>query len=138
MNEKGQALVETLLLGLLLLVPLIWALMVLSDLHGAALAATSAVRDAGVSAAASSTASAATDEMDQAIRTAFRDHGLTDHEAGVRWAFVPRFERGARVEITVRYPVRVFRAPFLDLAIGPSIWVDARHVARLHPFVSRP
>ena len=138
MNERGQALIETLLLGLLLLVPLIWSLMILSEMHSAALAATAAVRDAGVVASAAGSETEARVAIDRAVRAAFVDQGLPTAPVQMRWALVPRFERGARVEIDVRFPVRVMRVPFLGAATGPSIWVDARHVSRLHPFVSRP
>ena len=137
MNERGQALIETLLLGLLLLVPLMWTLMVLSELHAAALAASSAVRDAGVVAAEAASENDARAEIDRAVYTAFLDQGLPPGRVDTRWDVVPRFERGARVEIAVRFPVRVLRIPFVSGALGPSIWIDAKHVARLHPFVSR-
>lgn len=137
-DERGLALTETLLLGLLLFVPLIWTLGVLADLHRVALATTAAVRDAGVVAARAISASDAAADIDAAVMRALRDHGLEAEAAGVRWAAAPRFERGARVEIRVRYPVTIAQAPLLGSVDGPSIWVDARHVARLHPFVSRP
>ena len=137
-SESGQALTETLLLGLLLFVPLIWALGVLGDLHRTALATTAAVRDAGVVAAGASSAGDAEVAIDAAVARALNDHGLTTRVAELRWGAVPSFERGARVEISVRYPVTIVQAPLLGRVAGPSIWVDARHVARLHPFISRP
>lgn len=129
---------ETLLLGLLLLVPLIWALGVLADLHRTALATTAAARDAGVSASRSGTSAQAGESMHEAVAGALRDHDLEPDRAQLRWTAVPRFDRGARVEIVVRYPVTVAQAPLLGRVAGPSVWVDARHVARLHPFISRP
>jgi hypothetical protein len=135
--EKGQALVETILLGLLLLIPLVWLLGVLADLHRSALAATAAVRAAGSAVSRASDAVEASSAIEAAVAGAARDHGLVLEEVESRWHAIPRFERGARVEIEVRYPVSVVQAPLLGRVTGPSIWVDAVHVARVHPFGSR-
>ena len=137
-NERGQAVMETLLLGLLLLVPLLWVLGVLADAHRAALGTTAAVKDAGSSIASSSTPQQAARAIDRAVATALSDHQLEPDEARLRWTAFPGFDRGARVEIRLRYPVPVAQAPLLGRVAGPSLWIDARHVVRLHPFISRP
>ena len=137
-SEKGQALTETVLLGLLLLVPLIWVLGVLADVHRSALAATAAARDGGTSAARSADPASAALALDVAIARALQDHGLPAADAVSSWAAAPRFERGARVEVRVRYPVPVMQAPLLGRVAGPAIWIEASHVARIHPFISRP
>ncbi len=136
-DERGQALIETLLVGLLLLVPLIWLLGVLADMHRVALASTAAARDAGFAAARADSEIAATEAMDLAVATSFRDHGLDVSDAELDWKVLPRFGRGARFEVRVRYPVTIFQAPFLGRVSGPSVWIDARHSARAHPFISR-
>ncbi|HEX2295196.1 MAG TPA: hypothetical protein VHN37_07805 [Actinomycetota bacterium] len=137
MNERGSALVETLLLGLLLLVPLIWTLGILADLHRAALATTAAAREAGFDAARATTVSEAERAVDAAIAAALVDHGVDPSRARVEWTR-SRLARGAPVEVTVSYSVPVLQAPFLGDAGGPGITVNASHVARVDPYRSRP
>lgn len=137
MNERGSALVETLLLGLLLLIPLIWALGVLAEVHGAALATTAAAREAGFDAARASTPSEAQRRIDAAVAAAFADHGLDPAGARVDWT-PSGLGRGAALELRVSYEVAVAQAPFLGSVSGPSISVSATHVARVDPYRSRP
>lgn len=136
-RELGSALVETVLVGLLFLAPLIWALGVLAELHRGALAAAAAAREAGFDAARAATLAEAATAVDRAVGRAFADHGLEPGEADVRWAADPRLARGGAVEIEVGYSVPVLQAPFLGRVTAPSIEVRARHVARIDPYRSR-
>ena len=136
MRERGQALIETLLLGLVMMAPLLWGLGVLADLHRNALATTSAAREASFEAARSIDASSARRVADQAISIALRDHGLDPSKARVEWS-VGRLERGAPIQVVVSYPTRVLRAPFLGEVGGPSIWTHAKSVARIDRYRSR-
>jgi hypothetical protein len=135
-DERGQALIETLLLGLLLLVPMIWTLGVLADLHRSALATAAAAREAGFEAAHASSDAIAAAAVDAAVVRALSDGGIDPSEARASWAAIPRLERGAAVEVEVSYPVTVLQAPFLGRVAGPSIWVTSRHVARIDPYRS--
>lgn len=129
--------IETILIALLLLLPVTWALGVLADLHRGALAATAAAREAGFDAARSSNATEAQEAIDSAVAHAFADQGLEPSDAGVSWSG-SSLERGSAVEVTVTYPVTVLQAPLLGRVAGPSVLVEARHVARVDPFRSRP
>jgi len=137
-SERGAALIETVLLGLILIVPLIWALGVLGALQRGALAATAAAREAGLDAARATDAASADRAVVAAVATAFRNQGLDPKEARVRWTVGSRFARGAAVEVEVRWPVTVLQAPLLGEVSGPSVWVEARHVARVDLYRSRP
>ena len=64
LDEFGQSLVEAILVGLVMIVPLIWALGVLADLHRSALAASAAAREAGFEAARADSAS----DADRAVQ----------------------------------------------------------------------
>jgi hypothetical protein len=135
-RDEGLATIETLLLGLLLLVPLMWGLGVLSEIHRAALAGTAAAREAGFDAARSSTRAEAQRRIDAAVASAFADHGLDPEHGRVEWV-TGSLERGGSVEVRVSYETPVFQAPFLGEVSGPSIWVHASHVARVDPYRSR-
>jgi hypothetical protein len=135
-GESGQAVVEALLIGMLLLVPLIWTLGVLADLHRSALAATAAAREAGFDAARSATLAAADTAVTEAVERALADQGLDPGQARVRWDAGRLLRRGGAVEIEVSYPVTVLQAPLLGRVTGPSVWVRAQHVARVDPYRS--
>jgi hypothetical protein len=136
-DERGQALVESLVLGMLLIVPIVWALMVLADVHRSALGTTSAAREAGFDAARSDGLSAAARSVERTVELALTNHGLDADEANVRLSAPDGLVRGARIEVHVSYPVGVARFPFLGEVSGPSIWVRSTHIARVDPFASR-
>ncbi|MBA2313254.1 MAG: hypothetical protein H0V97_10725 [Actinobacteria bacterium] len=135
-RDGGMAVIETILFGLLLLVPLMWALGLLADLHRSALASSSAAREAGFDAAASNGLADAKRAVDEAVTRAFVDQGLDPSRARVDWNATSGLVRGGEVEVEVSYPVSVAQAPILGSLAGPSIWVNARHVARIDPFRS--
>jgi hypothetical protein len=137
-NQRGFALVETMMLGLLLLIPLIWVLTVLADGHRTALAASAAAREAGFGAARSARPASAQRAIDRAVAEAFANHGLDASDARVRVTGSGGLERGSPIEVEIAYPVTVLQAPLLGRVAGPSIWVRARHVARVDPYRSRP
>ena len=135
--ERGSALLETVLLGLILLMPVIWAVGVLADLHRGALASTAAAREAGFDAARASSAADARRAVDVAVARAFRDHGLDPADASIEWSAPSDLNRGGQVEVRISYSVPVAQAPFIGRVGGPSINVRARHVARIDPYRSR-
>ena len=135
--ESGSALVESFLLGILLLIPLVWALGVLAELQKTALATAAAAREAGFEAARSEDGAAADAAVQAVTAQAFTDHGLQARDARVRWSAQPGFPRGGTIEVLVRAPVTVFQAPLIGRVSGPAIWVQARHVARIDPYRSR-
>ena len=135
-RDEGQALVEGLLLSLLLLVPTLWTLGVLSDLHRGALATTAAARAAGFDAARSSNATEASAAVKDAVARAFVDHGLDPDDAEVAVS-LSGLEREETVEVRIEYSVTVFQAPLLGRVGGPSIPVSAVHVTTIDPYRSR-
>ena len=136
-DDSGQSLIEGIFLSLLLLVPMLWALGVLSDLHRGALAATAAARAAGFEAARSTTLGNAHRAVSTAVAHTFESHGLDPSDAMVDFA-AAGLARGSTVEVRVGYEVTVLQAPLLGRVSGPSIRVDASHVAIADPYRSRP
>jgi hypothetical protein len=135
-RQSGFALIETLLLGLLFLIPLVWALGVLAELHQAALASTAAAREAGIDAARASNMVDAGMAVEDAVARAFADEGLEAGDAHVAWSAGAGLERDGTVEVEVSYPVTVLQAPLLGQVSGPSIWVRAAHSVRVDPYRS--
>ena len=137
-RDEGHALIEVLLLGLLLLVPLVWVLTVASQLHTAVLATAAAAREAGFEAARSPDAGAADAGIRTAVAGALDDQHLEPGSARIAWAPDAAWERGAFVEIVVSYPVPVLQMPLLGEVTHPTIVVTGRHIARIDPYRSRP
>ena len=135
--EAGASLIETILLGLLFLVPVIWALGVLSEMHRGALAATAGAREAGFEASRLTSPADASRAADVAVRRAFADHGLDPSKATVSMSS-GGLGRGDPIEVEVAYPVTVLQAPILGRVAGPSVWIRADHIARVDPYRSRP
>ena len=137
-EESGQSVIEVLVLGLALLMPLIWLLSVLAEVHAAALATTAAVRDAGLSAARSTGMQQARSAADRAVAAALSHQGLDPALANAHISLPPAMRRGGRVSVEIAYPVTVGRFPLLGSMGGPSVWVRARHLARIDPYRSDP
>jgi hypothetical protein len=104
--------------------------------HRSALAATAAAREAGFDAARTSTLRDADGAIAAAVRQALQDQGLDPALVRVRWEAAASLERGDAVEVEVAYPVTVVQAPLLGRVAGPSVWVHARHIARVDPYRS--
>jgi hypothetical protein len=136
-RQSGFALVESILVSLVLLMPLVWGLTVLSQLHQAALASNAAAREAGTDAAGSTSATSAGAVVDAAVRSAFADEGLDPTQAKVAVSIPSGFARGGTVVVHIAYPVAAFQAPFLGKVSTPVIWVRATHVAQIDPYRSR-
>ncbi|MDQ4096130.1 MAG: hypothetical protein M3174_08010 [Actinomycetota bacterium] len=136
-QESGQSLIEAILVSVLILVPVLWAIGILADLHRTALATTSAAREAGFEAARSSSLTDAEGAAVRAVAAALRDHGLNPSRSDVDLS-LSGLRRGAFVEVRVSYPVPVTQVPLLGRVAGPAILVDAEHATIIDPYRSRP
>lgn len=134
-GEEGSSLVETILLVALLLVPVIWMLGALSQVHRAALAATSAAREAAVSAARSADPLGAARAARAAAEAAFADQGLDVGDMQMDASTVGGLGRGSEVRVRIRFPVRILGLPFVQR--DPSIWVGATHATEVDLYRSR-
>ena len=132
-NDRGSALIETIFLCLILLIPVAWGLAALDRVHRAALASTAAVRDAGFEAVRAADMASADLAIDRAVAGALRDQGLDMTDADVRWAAPGELARGTRVDISVTYEVDVFG----DWVPFASVPVSARHSLFVEQYASR-
>ena len=136
-SEHGHALIEALLLGLILFVPVLWLLSVFAELHGAALGTSSAAREAGFEAARSVHAVEADRRIAALVSQTVADHGLDASRTEVRWAPSEGWRRGATIEVVVVYRVPVFQVPLLGHISEPAIVVSGRHLATIDRYRSR-
>ena len=128
-----MALVETILLAFVLIVPLVLLLGMLDHIHRAALGATTAAREAGFALAGSS--DPASEDPAGAVALALRGQGLDIQRAGVEVSLPERSERGGLIRVQVRY-----RVPLVDIpALGdlPGVSITATHDAVIDRYRSR-
>lgn len=137
-DDMGSALVETILLILVLFVPLVVLLGTLARVHQAALAVTTAAREAGSAGVAALEPRSAVTSARRVAALVLRDQSLRPDDAKVHVGGAGAFRRGARIEVGVAYPVRVLDVPFLSQGAGPAVWVRASHAAYVDPYRSRP
>lgn len=130
---RGMALVETMLLGLVLIVPLLWLLGFLDHMHRAALGATTAAREAGFATAAA-VDPASRSGAEEAVSLALEGHGLDVDRADLRLRVPNGGRRGGLVRVQVRYLVPMIGLPGLD---SFGLWVSARHDAAIDTYRSR-
>ncbi len=145
-GEGGAASIEFLAGFLVIVVPLVYAIVIMADVQRAMLATSSAAREVGRVYATATTPAAA----EQRARTAYQDtlanyrYSPTDQRARIRldsWcpASAPTtcadgFGPGAEIRVVVTYRVPIARIPFLGVVAGPSLTVGSTHHTRVDRF----
>ena len=144
-GERGAAVVELLVVFLTLVVPLVYAMVVMADVQRALLATSSAAREAGRVYVTGPDRVAAERRAGVAYRQVLATYGIRggDRAAGMRLraggpavaaageGCAGGFGPGAEVEVVVTCRVPVARLPFLGAVTGPGITVGATHHTRV-------
>jgi Flp pilus assembly protein TadG len=136
-GERGSAIVEFHLLGLVLLVPLIYVLLAALDVQRTSYAVTQAAREAGRLFVASGEESAAR----QAAAVALGDHGVEVDAAQISFAcsVTPCYQPGAQVRVVVDAVVALpFLPDVLAGAVHAQVPVSATHVSVVDRFRELP
>jgi hypothetical protein len=144
-EERGAAVVEFVVVFLALLVPLVYAIVVMADVQRAMLATSSAAREVGRVYVTAGDRSAAAGRVERAYAEVLGSFGLRPGqgrdrlvlEAGcpaVPAGCVDGFGPGAEVRVVVSWRVAVARLPFLGEVAGPSVTVGATHRTRADRF----
>lgn len=125
-TELGSSLIEVILLGLVLMVPLIWTLTVLAEMHRAALASTAVARAIGATVSVAPHSDPVPVVAGTTIRT-FEAHGLRADRAEAVVVAPDGLGRGARITVHVSYDVGVLGIPLIGSLDAASIEVSATH-----------
>lgn len=139
-SDEGSALVEFLALALLLLIPIIYLVLTLTELHAGKFAAASAAQSAARVFAGSPDVKTAHQRAAAATRIALDDQGFS--EVPVTQALTIHcdavcLESDGYVHVTVQIPISVPGIPFLDH--GPAVMtVEHSQVAANERFRSQP
>jgi hypothetical protein len=139
--DGGSAVIEVLVLGVLLLVPLLYLILTVAALQGAAFAAEGAARQIARSIALGATDAAGRRAADTAAAVALADWHVPVSAARIDVRCTPHPADCATARGTVDVRVRVAAAlPLLPPAVAPgapgSVPVDARSVQRVSMFAS--
>ncbi|MDO8308049.1 MAG: pilus assembly protein [Actinomycetota bacterium] len=115
-DDTGSAIVEFVVLGIGLLVPLVFAVQSVMALHAAALATGHSVREAARAFGSSATVTEGRHRADVAARLAFADHGLDLPPGTMRIACAdgPCLSPGSAVVVTLQWDVPL---PWLGWAV---------------------
>jgi hypothetical protein len=141
--ERGAAVVELLVVFLTLLVPLVYAMVVMADVQRAMLATSGAAREAGRVYVTGADRVDAERRAGRAYREVLGTYGVRagDPRAGMALRVgcpvgeasrcAGGFGPGAEVQVVVTYRVPVARLPFLGAVAGPGVTVGATHHTRV-------
>lgn len=134
-EERGSSIVEFSVIGVLGFGLLVQVVALFGVLHRATLATSAAAREVGRVVVLADSDDAAMQRASIVVAEAARDHGLAPD------ALQPRVEgrvaRGARLRVTVRTEVAVFRLPFVgDVVPSVSVPVEATHVVQVDRYRS--
>jgi hypothetical protein len=142
-GERGAAVVELVVVFLTLVVPLVYAMVVMADVQRALLATSGAAREAGRVYVTGSDRRDAERRAGLAYREVLATYGMRVGDpradlrlragcpAGAGSGCVGGFGPGAEVEVVVTYRVPVARLPFLGALAAPGVTVGATHHTRV-------
>ncbi len=138
-DDEGNALVEFVYLGLLLMVPLVYVLLTVFQVQSAAFGVTEAARQAGRAFARADTLDQGLARADAAAALALQDQGVHDGGRPEIACSDVCLTPGSTVTVTVRYRVRLmFLGTFFARSSAPSIPVTAVHTQVVDTFQEAP
>ncbi len=138
-GDAGTAVVEFVVVGVLLTMPVFYLMIALARLQAGAYAVTAAARESGRMFVTASTSGEAAARAQAAARMAYEDEGF-----GAAGGVVltcgqdPCLKRGGRVEAVADLSVRLPLVPdFLASVVPSSVHLSSRHVATVDRFKER-
>lgn len=138
-GDRGSALVEFLVVGVAVLVPIAYLALAVTTVQAQVLAGTHAVREAGRAFSTSTTATEGRARAMAAARLAFRDHGLDLPGGGLRITCVggPCLAPGSSVDVRLAWSVPLPWVPLRDGA-GLALPLSAEHLVPIDDYRGDP
>lgn len=143
-DDSGSASLEFITAGLILLVPLVYLVIALSQIQGGSLAVTGAARQAARVFVLADSPDAAMQRVETAVRVSLADFGIDGDDARVSvtcssGSGADCLARGEVVTVTVNAQVSLPLVPdVLDLQTAASVPVQARAVQKVSRFWGAP
>jgi len=137
--DDGRAIVEFVFLGVLMIVPLIYLVLILGRIQAAAFSVTTAAREAGRAYTTAANEVEASERAQSAARIAFADFGFdSGNTVRVVCDGSPCLRSEGRVSVTASIVVQLPLVPaFLTDAMASVVPVSATHVASVDRFGGR-
>lgn len=137
--DDGRAIVEFVFLGVLLLVPLVYLVLVVARVQAAAFSVSVASREAGRAFTTAATDAEGYARAEAAAEISFEDYGFADvGSVAIACDGVPCLRPDGRVTSQATAVVRLPLLPdFLAAALPTSVPVSATHVAVVDRFAGR-
>ncbi|MFV0461741.1 MAG: pilus assembly protein [Nostocoides sp.] len=138
-DERGSAVVEFVVLGVVLLIPLTYLVMTLARVEAAAFAVTSASREAGRAFVTAANADDGRQRAMAAAQLAFVDHRFPDGVVTVRCEADPCLAPEARVHVAASVDVPLPLVPAVARQVVPlQVPVRTDYVAVVDRFREQP
>lgn len=138
-DDRGSSLVEFLVVGVAVLVPVAYLALAVTAVQAQVLAGTQAVREAGRAFSTSATTSEGRTRAVAAARLAFRDHGIDPPADGLRITCVggPCLSPGSAVDVRLAWSVPLPWVPLTD-AEGPALSLGTEHLVPIDDYRGDP
>ena len=138
-DERGSAVVEFVVLGVLLLIPLVYLVMMLARVQAGSYAVSQAAREAGRAYVTAATGDDATGRAEAAARIAFLDQSFESGRLAITCDGTPCLRPDGQVETaaTVRVPLPLVPS-FVRDVIPLSVPVSASHLSTVDRFRGLP
>jgi len=138
-GDDGNAIIEFVYLAILLMVPLVYVLLTVFKVQGAAYAVSSAAREAGRVYATSEQPADAYERAFAAASIVMADSGLELSRAQLQIDCVDCLQPGSTVPVVIDYDVALpFLPRFLDGAAPASVQVTSHHLEVVDRFRAAP
>ena len=138
-DDEGNAIIEFVYLAILLMVPLVYILLTVFRVQGAAYAVSSAAREAGRVYATSESTDDAYDRAFAAASIVMADSGLELSRSELRIDCEDCLEPGSTVPVVIEYDVSLPLLPrFLDGSAPASVEVTSHHLEVVDRFRAAP
>lgn len=135
-SDKGSAVIEFVVVGILITMPVFYLVIALARLQAGAYAVTQAARESTRAYVTASSDGAAMNRARSASRLAFQDQGFADRgDIAMTCTASPCLTRGSRVGASADLGVELPLIPdFLRSAVPTTVHLHARHVEPVDRF----
>jgi hypothetical protein len=133
-GDQGAAVVEFVVLAVVVMVPLVYVILVVLQVHAGAYAVVTAAREAGRAYVTADSTTTGSTRARAAAKIALADQGFAEPTLRIRCADGPCLSPGSRVHVRVRTDISIPLTPYSDGRW--SIPVSAAHEAAVDTYRS--
>lgn len=130
-SDQGAAVVEFVVLAVVVMVPLVYVILVVLQVHAGTYAVVTAAREAGRAYVSADSTSAGSARARTAAKVALADQGFAEPHVAIRCAGGPCLSPGSRVQVRVATTITIPLTPYGDgrwsipVSAGHEVAVDS-------------